>query len=48
MNDFIIGFVVGYILTQAVIIWYFFVYKPSQADKEYEQKMREIYDKEWK
>ena len=33
-----------YTLIQAGIIWYFFVYKQEQANKEYERKMKEIYD----
>ncbi len=31
-----------YSLAQAWIIWYFFVYKQEQANKEYERKMKEL------
>ncbi len=32
-------------LAQAWTVWYFLVYKMKKSDKEYEEKMRKIYDK---
>jgi preprotein translocase subunit YajC len=34
-----------YLLLQAGIVYYFFVYKQNQIDKEYKEKMDKIYDK---
>ena len=31
----------------AIIVW-FFIVCPRLADKEYNEKLREIYNKEWK
>lgn len=38
MRELAIWILCGYSLIQAFVIWYFFVYKNSQADKEYERK----------
>ena len=44
MKDAAIIVLIIYTLANAGILYYFFVYKNKEADREYDRKIREIYN----